>query len=269
MTICSYRVLARAHRVKTLRALLALAATNLALTACGDDDTNAPAASKADAAHNDAGRSDASPIAADAAASRDAATAMSSSKLSFFVSSQTNDTGDLGGLSGADARCQKLATAAGAGAKTWHAYLSVEKGPNGDPVDARDRIGKGPWYNAKGALLAEDSTALHARTGDADLFLDETGAKINGQWTDSPPPVEHDVLTGSTNEGTLLAGKTCADWTSTDPGITAQVGHTDGLGPNHDPTPPYSSWNSAHENGGCNDTKPRGGAGRIYCFAIE
>ncbi|HEY0465368.1 MAG TPA: hypothetical protein VGC79_14235 [Polyangiaceae bacterium] len=192
------------------------------------------------------------------------------SKPTFFVSSDTSATADLGGLTGADARCQDLAISAGFAAHSFHAYLSAEQDPEdpSKPVNARERIGTGPWYNAKGVLLARDLTALHALNGDAELFLDENGEKINGQWPGSPTPIEHDVLTGSTAEGMLLVGKTCADWTSADSG-TAQVGHSDGLGPGMSAEPPYNSWNSAHENGGCGDTAPRGGAGRLYCFAID
>ena len=195
------------------------------------------------------------------------------SKTTFFVTSDTSMTANLGGLAGADARCQKLALAAGVGDHTFHAYLSVEHDPANPSkaLDARDRIGTGPWYNSLGVLLAKDLTALHALSGNADLFLDEKGHKINGQWVNSPTPNEHDVLTGSTTMGTLLAGQTCVDWTSasTATTTTAQVGHCDGLGPNHDPTPPYNSWNSAHANGSCGDTAPKGGAGRLYCFAIN
>jgi len=191
-------------------------------------------------------------------------------KATFFVTSDTSTTADLGGLIGADARCQGLAVAAGLGSHTFHAYLSAEQAPDDSSmsVNARDRIGSGPWYNAKQILLAQDLSALHALSGDAELFLDENGEKINGQWQGSPTPNEHDVLTGSTAEGMLLAGKTCEDWTSAGIG-TAQVGHSDGLGPGMNPDPPYSSWNSAHENGSCGDTAPRGGAGRLYCFAID
>ncbi|HVZ33302.1 MAG TPA: hypothetical protein VG963_12810, partial [Polyangiaceae bacterium] len=139
--------------------------------------------------------------------------------LSFFVSSDTSKTGNLGGLAGADARCQRLAAAVGAGNKTWRAYLSVERDETngGAATNARDRIGTGPWYNAKGVLLASDLTSLHARTGDAEVFLDEHGNEINGQWIGSPAPLEHDILTGSDAQGRLLAGKTCADWTSAAP----------------------------------------------------
>ena len=187
--------------------------------------------------------------------------------LSFFVSSATSPTGNLGGLAGADATCQTLASAVGQGARTWHAYLSVERGPNGQPVNARDRIGSGPWYNANLQLIANNLSELHARAGDAAVFIDERGRRINGQWTGSPAPVEHDILTGSNADGTLLAGATCSDWTSAATDVTAQVGHSDGLGPNQNATPPLNSWNSAHTAQNCSNTAPRGGAGRIYCFA--
>src|SRR5262249_50306148 len=116
-------------------------------------------------------------------------------------------------------------------------------------------------------LVANNVAELHARTGDAAVFVDEQGRRINGQWTGSPAPVEHDVLTGSNGDGTLAAGLTCADWTSQSSAIAAQVGHSDGLGPNQSTTGGLSSWNSAHANASCADTAPRGGAGRIYCFA--
>ncbi len=189
--------------------------------------------------------------------------------MSFFVSSTGSPTGDLGGLEGADQRCQDLADAVGAGGKTWRAYLSVEKGPDDGPVDARDRIGTGPWYNAKLALLATDVDDLHAKIGDHTLFLDENGEMVPGQWAGSPTPNEHDILTGSNKDGTLLAGKTCEDWTSDDAALFAQVGHSDGLGPNMSDAEMYRPWNSVHENGGCHDTAPKGGAGRVYCFAID
>jgi hypothetical protein len=193
--------------------------------------------------------------------------------MSFFVSSATSVTGDLGGLAGADQRCQSLATAVGAGDRTWRAFLSVEHDPNkgGAATEARERIGKGPWYNQKGALIAADVASLLALpSGNADLFLDEHGNKINGQWPGSPTPNQHDILTGTLLDGGVAAGKTCRDWTS-DAGApeVAVVGHADGLGPNQNPSPPYNSWYSSHENAGCDDTAPRGGAGRIYCFAAD
>ena len=186
-----------------------------------------------------------------------------SSTLSFFVSSSTSATGNLGGLSGADSRCQGLAAAVGAGSKTWHAYLSTSS------VNARDRIGNGPWINANGATVARDLNELHARAGDATLFVDERGTRINGQWQGSPSPVQHDVLTGSTADGRLLAGMTCDDWTSSSSSLAAQVGHSDGLGPNGSTTGSLPSWNSAHANESCANTAPRGGSGRIYCFAVN
>jgi hypothetical protein len=190
---------------------------------------------------------------------------------SFFVSSAKHKTANLGGLHGADRICQDLAAAVGLGNKTWHAYLSVEHDPdNGNkPTDARSRIGNGPWVNSKGVVVAKNMTELNERKGDADVFLDEHGQKIPGNWPNSPKPVEHDILTGSTPEGTLMAGKTCNDWTSDSSSQQAQVGHTDGLGPGGDPSGRYSVWNSSHENGSCADTGPRGGAGRIYCFAVK
>lgn len=186
---------------------------------------------------------------------------------SFFVSSATSATGNLDGLAGADATCQRLAEAAGHGGRTWRAYLSAERGPGGQPVHARDRIGSGPWYNVRLEPIAGDLAGLHARSGDAALFVDERGQRINGQWTGSPRPVEHDILTGSNADGTVLPGATCADWTSAGADVTAQVGHSDGMGPSQSTTPPLSSWNSAHAALNCSNTAPRGGAGRIYCFA--
>ena len=116
-------------------------------------------------------------------------------------------------------------------------------------------------------LLANNGTELHNRTGDAALFLDERGQRINGQWTGSPAPVEHDILTGSNADGTLAVGLTCADWTSDSPNVMGRVGHSDGMGPNQSTAGALSSWNSAHTNQSCANTAPGGGAGRIYCFA--
>jgi hypothetical protein len=189
--------------------------------------------------------------------------------MSFFVTSTTSTTGNLGGLRAADSMCQTLATAAGAGNKTWRAYLSVEHdADNGNgPTNARSRIGAGPWFNSKGVMVAANLTELHARRGDANVFIDEKGQKINGQWVGSPSPVQHDIMTGSAADGTLLPGLTCGDWTSASPTTVGQVGHADGLGPNGDTSGTLSSWNSAHANQNCANTAPRGGAGRIYCFA--
>jgi hypothetical protein len=196
-------------------------------------------------------------------------TAPSASSMSFFVTSATSMTGNLGGLAGADATCQRLAAAVGEGGRIWRAYLSVERDPaNGNqPTHARDRIGAGPWLNVNRMVVANSVAELHARTGDASVFLDERGQRINGQWSGSPSPVQHDILTGSNADGTLAAGLTCADWTSGSADFSAQVGHSDGMGPNQSTAGTLSSWNSAHANQNCADTAPRGGAGRIYCFA--
>ena len=121
--------------------------------------------------------------------------------------------------------------------------------------------------NANGITVASNLTELHARQGDASVFVDERGQRINGQWTGSPSPVQHDILTGSNADGTLMAGFTCSDWTTDSAAVAAQVGHSDGLGPNGDTSGTLSSWNSAHANQNCSNTAPRGGAGRIYCFA--
>jgi hypothetical protein len=181
------------------------------------------------------------------------------SMMNFFVTSDTSMTADLDGTMGADARCQRLAMAVGAGSKTWRAYLSTM-----NPVtNARDRIGEGPYYNSQGALLAMTKDALHMRSGDPALFIDERGGRINGQWAGSPTPNQHDVLTGSTAMGMLSSGNTCGDWNSTT-GMSF-VGHTDGLGPNMNANPPYNQWAGSH-TGQCGDTAPGGGAGRLYCF---
>ena len=209
------------------------------------------------------------PLLAASACDEDSPTSPSGPSLSFFVTSATSATGNLGGLSGADATCQRLAAAVGQGSRTWRAYLSVERDPaNGNqPTNARDRIGAGPWYNASLAIVANNLAELHSRTGDAAVFVDERGQRINGQWTGSPTPVQHDILTGSNADGSLLAGMTCSDWTSDSAAVSAQVGHADGMGPNQSTAGALSSWNSSHASQNCADTAPRGGAGRFYCFA--
>lgn len=199
----------------------------------------------------------------------DTPTGPSGTSLSFFVTSATSATGNLGGLAGADATCQRLADAVGQGGRSWRAYLSVEQdaGNRNQAIDARDRIGTGPWYNANGVLVANNVGELHSRTGESNVFVDERGRRINGQWTGSPSPVEHDILTGSNADGTLAAGLTCADWTSNSATAMGRVGHSDGMGPNQSTAGSLSSWNSAHTNQSCANTTPGGGAGRIYCFA--
>jgi hypothetical protein len=192
-------------------------------------------------------------------------------RVSFFVSSAKSTTGNLGGLHGADGVCQGLAVAAGHGGRTWRAYLSVERDPdnNNNPTHARNRIGTGPWFNVNGVMIANSLNELHSRTGDPALFVDERGQRVPGQWAGSPTPNEHDILTGSAADGTLMAGLTCSDWTSSASTVTGQVGHSDGLGPGMSTDGALSSWNSSHANQNCSNTAPRGGAGRIYCFAIN
>jgi hypothetical protein len=209
--------------------------------------------------------------AASVAACTKNSTAPNDQSVSFFVTSAKSTTGNIGGLRGADSLCQNLANTAGFGNKTWRAYLSVERdADNGNrPTDARSRIGVGPWYNAKGALVASNLTELHARTGNATVFVDERGQPINGQWEGSPGPVEHDIMTGSSADGTLMPGLTCGDWTSDSTTALAQVGHSDGFGPNRSTAGALASWNSSHTNQNCANTAPRGGAGRIYCFAPQ
>jgi hypothetical protein len=177
------------------------------------------------------------------------------------------EDGDLGGLQVADNVCLTLATAVGAGDKTWRAYLSVEEDPDngGQPTHATDRIGAGPWANANEVVIATDVATLHALSGDADLFLDENGERVPGQWAGSPAPNEHDILTGSDANG-MANGNDCSGWTSNTGDAT--VGHSDGLGPAANPNPPYDSWNSSHTSD-CGNLPATGGAGRIYCFAID
>ena len=123
--------------------------------------------------------------------------------MNFFVTSDTSATANLGGLTGADARCQRLAAAVGHGSKTWRAYLSVAT----PATNARDRIGDGPYYNSQGMMLAATKDALHARSGDPMLFIDELGRRINGQWQGSPTPNQHDILTGSTAHRNVDGGE--------------------------------------------------------------
>jgi len=198
----------------------------------------------------------------------------SKSKTTFFVTSDTRATGKLGPLETSDKRCQDLAMKAGIGDHTFHAYLSTST------VNAKDRIGTGPWVNSAGVVVATDLAALHASTllGNPDLFIDENKMKIHGQWDDSKSMEmpdengkknEHDIFTGSKADGTVQAGATCMDWTSEAAGDKGQVGHSDGMGPAKATTGTYTSWNSSHASGSCAATWMAGGAGRIYCFAID
>jgi hypothetical protein len=196
-----------------------------------------------------------------------------SASISFFVtSSGPGKGGDLGGIAGADGHCQALAHAAGAGAKTWRAYLSTQ-GADGRPaVNARDRIGKGPWQNAKGVVVAKDVADLHGPGNNLtkQTALSEKGEVINGR---GDTPNRHDVLTGSQPDGTAFAtgeDRTCKNWTSSTQGA-AMVGHSDRIGLRDDDA--SKSWNSSHPSrgpdGGCSqaDLKSTGGDGLIYCFA--
>jgi len=191
--------------------------------------------------------------------------------MGFFVTSAKHKTANLGGLAGADRLCQSLAAAVGQGDKTWHAYLSADRDPdnNNNPVNARDRIGSGPWYNANGIMVGKDLADLHDRRGNPILFVDERGQLIPGNWPGSPKPTEHDVLTGSSADGMLMPGKTCNSWTSDSPDMKAQIGHADGIGLVGNTAGSSASWNSAHESRSCADTAPGGGAGRFYCFAMK
>jgi hypothetical protein len=189
--------------------------------------------------------------------------------MNFFVTSDTRPNGNLGGLAMSDARCQMLATAVGQGSKTWKAYLSVAS----PATNARDRIGDGPYFNSKGVMVAENKNALHMRNGDPEIFLDEKGNKINGQWNRMPdastqPPNEHDILTGSSREGMLVTGATCSDWTDgTTTTLAAMAGHSDGMGPNMNTAGMLAYWTGSHASmGNCANTATGGGSGKIYCF---
>ncbi|RYY02518.1 MAG: lectin [Gammaproteobacteria bacterium] len=195
--------------------------------------------------------------------------------LSFFVTSEGNGKGaNFGGLAGADAHCQKLATAAGAGNNVWHAYLSTQAA-NGKPaVNARDRIGNGPWFNAKGAIVAKDVADLHGDTLDAarrgnnlsrTTALTEKKESVKGA---GDTPNQHDILTGSQTDGTAFndgADHTCNGYTSNAEDGSVQVGHFDRTGGGN------ISWNSAHASKGCSQEKlvSTGGAGLLYCFGTK
>ena len=190
------------------------------------------------------------------------------SDMSFFLTSQgPGDGANLGGLAGADAHCQMLAESAGAGNKTWRAYLSTSN--DGDPINARDRIGKGPWVAANGVKVADDVEELHSDNNKLgkENSLSESGEPIAGRG-DSPN--RHDILTGSDLDGMAFTDgedHSCADWTSSASDGSAQVGHHDRTGGGANPT----SWNNAHPSRGCSqsDLQGTGGDGLFYCFAIN
>ena len=197
---------------------------------------------------------------------------MPAQPMSFFITSAgPGDGANLGGLAGADAHCQKLAAAAGAGNRMWRAYLSQSQAGDVPSVNARGRIGNGPWFNAKGQLIAANVQDLH---GDIErdrnnvrkpTALNEKGGMVNGV---GDMPNQHDILTGSDSTGRVMIGNpaitTCGNWTSNGMG-NAIVGHHDRLGGAN------SSWNAAHSSAGCSQEAlvKTGGAGLLYCFAAN
>ena len=206
-----------------------------------------------------------------------------SSLMTFFVTSEPiGDGGNLGGLAGADAHCQKLASAVGAGGKTWRAYLSTQARPGQPAVNARDRIGKGPWFSAKERVPdylkrrlsrpiiqseIHGDTLDEARRGSnltKEFALTEKGELVNG--IGDPMPTRHDILTGSTADG-RATDMTCQNWTSAAGDQTAMLGHHDRMTFGK----PGSPWNSAHPSKGCSQENlvATGGAGLIYCFAAK
>jgi hypothetical protein len=191
------------------------------------------------------------------------------SRMTFFITSAGPGNGaNLGGLAGADAHCQKLAAAAGAGNRTWRAYLSTGASDGQKPTSAKDRIGAGPWHNAKGVQIAADVAELHGEKNNLtkETQLNEKGEVVNGR---GDTPNRHDILTGSQLDGTTFtdgADHTCQNWTGSGDG-SAQVGHHDRQGGGQNPT----SWNSAHASRGCSQENLRGtgGDGLFYCFAAK
>ena len=206
-------------------------------------------------------------IGAGIAAVRNAA-AQATPKMSFFITSTGPGNGaNLGGVLGADKHCQTLAAAVGAGDRTWRAYLSTTSDGTQPAVSARDRIGKGPWHNAKGVLAAQNVADLHSDKNklSKEVSLSEKGEMINGRGDN---PNRHDILTGSQADGSALTGDpattTCGNGTSGGDG-SAQVGHHDRQGGGANPT----SWNAAHMSKGCSQAnlQATGGDGLFYCFA--
>ena len=197
-------------------------------------------------------------------------------EMTFFVTSVSSGKGgDLGGLEGADRYCQSLAQAAGAGDRTWHAYLSTQAPKLADTnfVNARDRIGTGPWQNAKGDVIARNVDELHSAGNNLtkQTALNEKGQPVNGR---TEKPNTHDMLTGSRPDGTAFPGTpfpdmTCGNWTKSGADGAAMTGHHDRAGPLDASW--AVSWNSAHPTLGCSQEKirPTGGDGLFYCFAVK
>ena len=189
--------------------------------------------------------------------------------MSFFITSVGSGNGaDLGGLEGADRHCQGLAEAAGAGNRTWRAYLSTIDSDGSGAENARDRIGSGPWYNAKGVLVAQSVADLHSDSNklSKENSISEKGDVVNGR---GDQPNMHDIITGSNLDGTAFSGEdynNCNNWTSSGEG-SVQVGHHDRTGGGQNPT----SWNAAHGSRGCSqeNLQGSGGNGLFYCFAVN
>jgi hypothetical protein len=202
------------------------------------------------------------------------AQAQSAGTTFFITSTGIGNGANLGGLAGADNYCQTLAQAAGSGAKTWRAYLSTQPADGKPAVNARDRIGKGPWQNSKGVVVAKDVADLHSAANNLtkQTALTEKGEVSNGR---GDTPNRHDILTGSQADGTAFAAgddRTCKNWTSSTQG-SAMLGHADRVGLRDDDA--SKSWNSSHPSrgpdGGCSqaDLKSTGGDGLLYCFAAN
>ncbi len=197
----------------------------------------------------------------------DAAESAEQAPMTFFITSAgPGDGANLAGLEGADAHCETLASAQGAGGMGWAAYLSTINEDGSAGVNARDRIGTGPWHNQAGVLIAADVAELHSEAANLtkETILTEMGDMVNGRGDD---PNMHDILTGSNMDGTATTGEgydNCGNWTSNGEG-TAQVGHHDRTGGGQNPT----SWNSAHGSRGCSreNLQGTGGNGFFYCFA--
>ena len=193
------------------------------------------------------------------------------SGMSFFITSVGAGQGaDLGGLEGADRHCQQLAQSAGAGDRTWRAYLSTQAAGSQPAINARDRIGRGPWQNAKATIIARDVNELHnANNLTKETALTEKGDVVSGR---GDTPNRHDILTGSQPDGTAFTvaeDRTCGNWTRSGAEGAAMVGHHDRRGLSEDP--PAKSWNSSHLTRGCSQEALRGtgGAGLLYCFAAD
>jgi hypothetical protein len=211
-------------------------------------------------------------LGASPAAAQQASGTQQQQPMGFFITSVgPGDGGNLGGLAGADAHCQRLAQAVGAGSRAWRAYLSTAAGGGQPAVNARDRIGSGPWYNARGALIAWTVADLHGdihrdrNSINKEFALNEKGEQVKGR---GDQPNQHDILTGSDSHGRSVLGSaantTCNNWTSNSTG-SAMVGHHDRSGGGN------SSWNAAHGSRGCSqqDLVGTGGAGLFYCFAAN